>query len=88
MNEILPCLIYKHFAISKDKEFIFIVRDASIKFISNIEPALAQVLAGESFQFERLGYFCADMKDFSQEHPVFNRTVTLRDTWQKLQKKN
>ena len=55
---------------------------------AKLEPALAQVLAGESFQFERLGYFCADMKDFSQEHPVFNRTVTLRDTWQKLQKKN
>ena len=55
---------------------------------AKLEPALAQVLAGESFQFERLGYFCADMKDFSQEHPVFNRTVTLRDTWQKLQKQN
>jgi len=55
---------------------------------AKLEPALGQVSAGESFQFERLGYFCADMKDFSQEQPVFNRTVTLRDTWQRLQKKN
>ncbi|MBF8268616.1 MAG: glutaminyl-tRNA synthetase, partial [Gammaproteobacteria bacterium] len=37
------------------------------------------------FQFERLGYFCADRHDWSPERPVFNRIVTLRDTWGKIQ---
>ncbi|MCP4202356.1 MAG: glutamine--tRNA ligase/YqeY domain fusion protein [bacterium] len=52
------------------------------------EPSLAAAKPGQSFQFERKGYFCADSKDHSAEHPVFNRTVTLRDTWAKLQKRN
>ena len=38
------------------------------------------------YQFERLGYFCVDSKDSSPEAPVFNRTVTLRDTWAKILK--
>ncbi|MEZ4566954.1 MAG: hypothetical protein R2860_08290 [Desulfobacterales bacterium] len=37
-------------------------------------------------QFERLGYFCADIKDFTPDHPVFNRIVTLRDMWAKIKK--
>jgi len=51
-----------------------------------IEPDLASVTPGERFQFERKGYFCVD-PDSSAGKPVFNRTVTLRDTWAKLQKK-
>jgi len=51
-----------------------------------LEPGLAEASGGGFYQFERLGYFCPDLKDFTQEHPVFNRTVTLRDTWAKLQK--
>ena len=47
-----------------------------------VEPALAAA-AGERYQFERLGYFCADA-DTTPEVPVFNRTVTLRDTWAKI----
>ena len=39
------------------------------------------------YQFERLGYFCVDRYDSSGERPVFNRTVTLRDTWAKIQEK-
>ncbi len=50
------------------------------------EPALKEAKAGDSFQFERIGYFCADSKDHSAEKPVFNRTVTLRDTWARMQK--
>ena len=50
------------------------------------EPALGTVGAGHHFQFLRQGYFCAD-RDTTEEHPVFNRTVGLRDTWAKLQKK-
>jgi len=48
------------------------------------EPALAGVAAGSHFQFERLGYYVAD-RDSTADRPVFNRTVTLRDTWSKEQ---
>ncbi len=51
-----------------------------------VEPSLAQAEAGRRFQFERQGYFCADTVDSSPSRPVFNRTVTLRDTWAKIQK--
>ena len=50
---------------------------------ARIEPALAGAQAGASYQFERIGYFVADIKDASPERPVFNRTVTLKDTWAK-----
>jgi glutaminyl-tRNA synthetase len=46
-----------------------------------LEPSLAKARPGESFQFERHGYFVADLVDHGQETPVFNRTATLRDTW-------
>jgi glutaminyl-tRNA synthetase len=49
-----------------------------------IEPALAEAAVGETVQFERLGYFCLD-PDSMPGLPVFNRTLTLRDTWAKLQ---
>jgi glutaminyl-tRNA synthetase len=45
------------------------------------EPSLAQAQAEERFQFEREGYFCVDLKDSKPGQPVFNRTVTLRDSW-------
>lgn len=50
-----------------------------------IEPGLADAAVGSRYQFERLGYFCVD-PDSVAGRPVFNRTVTLRDTWAKLQK--
>jgi glutaminyl-tRNA synthetase len=46
-----------------------------------VEPELLQTKPGQSFQFERLGYFCADEKDSQPGRPVFNRVVTLKDTW-------
>jgi glutaminyl-tRNA synthetase len=49
-----------------------------------VEPSLAEVPVGQTVQFERLGYFCPD-PDSSPGRPVFNRTLTLRDTWAKLQ---
>ena len=49
-----------------------------------VEPDLARAEPGERFQFERLGYFCADREDWQADHPVFNRIVTLRDTWAKI----
>ena len=51
-----------------------------------LEPALAEAEPGQPFQFERTGYFCLD-SDSKPGAPVFNRTVTLRDTWAKIAKK-
>jgi glutaminyl-tRNA synthetase len=48
-----------------------------------IEPSLADAAPGTRFQFERLGYFCVD-PDSRPGAPVFNRTVTLKDTWAKI----
>jgi len=52
------------------------------------EPSLKDAKPGEHFQFERQGYFCVDTLDSSKGNPVFNRIVTLRDTWAKIAKKN
>ena len=49
-----------------------------------LEPALRDATPGERFQFERHGYFIADTKDSSKGKPVFNRIVSLRDTWGKI----
>ena len=50
---------------------------------ARVEPALADAKPGDMFQFERTGYFCADVKDSKPDAPVFNRTVTLKDSWAK-----
>ena len=52
-----------------------------------LEPSLANLPAGSRVQFERVGYFCVD-PDSQPGRPVFNRTVTLRDTWAKIQAKD
>ncbi len=49
-----------------------------------VEPSLAAAQPEKAYQFEREGYFCADNRDSSAEHLVFNRTVGLRDTWAKI----
>jgi glutaminyl-tRNA synthetase len=54
---------------------------------AKLEPSLAGATPGSRYQFERLGYFCAD-RDSAPERLIFNRTVTLRDTWAKIEKKN
>jgi glutaminyl-tRNA synthetase len=51
-----------------------------------VEPALAHTQSGDRFQFERQGYFCTDIES-TDEHPVFNLTVSLKDTWAKIEKK-
>jgi glutaminyl-tRNA synthetase len=53
---------------------------------AKLEPALADVAVGETVQFERLGYFCPD-PDTMPASPVFNRTLTLKDAWARLQAK-
>jgi glutaminyl-tRNA synthetase len=52
-----------------------------------VEPGLAAAAPGDFFQFERLGYFCVDARDSRPDRLVFNRSVTLRDTWAKIQQK-
>ncbi|HYO80704.1 MAG TPA: glutamate--tRNA ligase family protein, partial [Bryobacteraceae bacterium] len=51
-----------------------------------LEPSLREPAAGSRYQFERLGYFCAD-RDTNPGSPVFNRTVALRDSWAKIEKR-
>ena len=53
---------------------------------ARLEPALAAAEPGSRWQFERLGYFCADIRHSKPGAPVFLRTVTLRDTWARIQK--
>ncbi len=54
---------------------------------SRVEPSLASATSEDRFQFERRGYFCLDGKDSRPQRMVFNRIVTLRDTWAKIMKK-
>jgi len=53
----------------------------------HVEPSLKDAAPGSRFQFERLGYFCTDLVDSSNKAFVFNRTITLRDTWAKISEK-
>jgi len=53
-----------------------------------LEPSLKKAAPRDRFQFERLGYFCVDSKDSTPQNLVFNRTVTLKDEWAKIQKKS
>jgi glutaminyl-tRNA synthetase len=51
-----------------------------------VEPSVASAAPGTRYQFERLGYFCVNT-DSAPGNPVFNRTVTLRDTWAKIEQR-
>jgi len=51
-----------------------------------IEPYLASATPGSTYQFERLGYFCVDVAESSRQRLLFNRTITLRDTWAKIER--
>ncbi|MDR1480906.1 MAG: glutamine--tRNA ligase/YqeY domain fusion protein [Planctomycetaceae bacterium] len=61
----------------------------SLEIIANakLEPSLADAVAEQRFQFERIGYFCKDIVNSDNATPIFNRTVSLRDTWAKIEKK-
>jgi len=71
-------------------DWITTVDPASLVVVpgAKVEPSLAAATPGDRVQFERIGYFCADLRDHTPERPVFNRTATLRDTWAKLQKQS
>jgi glutaminyl-tRNA synthetase len=70
------------------KDFTDVINPKSLEILKNckLEPGLAGATAVSRFQFERLGYFCVDARDSNAEALVFNRTVTLRDTWAKILK--
>jgi glutaminyl-tRNA synthetase len=64
-----------------DADFRDFLNPESLRTIrARIEPALAATAPGQAVQFERLGYFCADALDHRSDAPVFNRTVTLKDS--------
>jgi glutaminyl-tRNA synthetase len=67
------------------KDWLDNLNPNSLTVLSNckLEPYLKEVGPGFKCQFERLGYFCADIKESTPGKPVFNRTVTLRDNWAK-----
>lgn len=69
------------------KEFTDYVNQNSLETLSQcfLEANLETVAAGERFQFEREGYFCRDTQNSENGKPIFNRTVTLRDTWAKIE---
>jgi len=71
-----------------DKDWKEFLNPDSKEILNNakLEPSLATATAGDQFQFERLGYFNVDVKDSSEGKPVFNRTITLRDSWSKRQR--
>ncbi|MDG4474553.1 glutamine--tRNA ligase/YqeY domain fusion protein [Thiovibrio frasassiensis] len=68
-----------------EADFKTFVNPESLVVLNNclVEPSLAKAQPGSHYQFERQGYFCVDSKDSKDGRPVFNRTVTLRDTWEK-----
>jgi glutaminyl-tRNA synthetase len=69
------------------KDFMDVLNPESLQTVeAMLEPSLATLGAGEAVQFERLGYFCPDSADDSPGTRVFNRIVTLRDSWAKIEK--
>jgi glutaminyl-tRNA synthetase len=75
--------------VEEGQEFTANLNPNSLEVIADakLEPSLANAPVAARYQFERLGYFCVD-PDSKPGHPVFNRTVALKDTWAKVEKKN
>jgi glutaminyl-tRNA synthetase len=71
-------------AAKANSDFTSLLNPTSLEVLSEckVEPALAGAAAGSRYQFERQGYFCADA-DSRPGAPVFNRTVSLKDSWAK-----
>ncbi len=69
------------------RDFISLLNPESLQVLSGcqVEPGLANAEPGSRYQFERQGYFCADASDFRPGSPVFNRTVSLRDSWARIE---
>ncbi len=75
--------------IPEGKSFLDFINPDSLKVLTacKLEPMLAKAEPGSRYQFERVGYFCVDIKDAKPGTPVFNRTVTLKDTWAKIEQR-
>jgi glutaminyl-tRNA synthetase len=74
-------------AAKEDKDYREYLNPDSLRTITQsvVEPALAEAKPGDRFQFEREGYFCVDLHQPADAPMVFNRTVTLRDSWAKIE---
>jgi glutaminyl-tRNA synthetase len=74
--------------VPEGQDFTVNLHPNSLEILTNakLEPSLAGAMPGDRYQFERLGYFCADL-DSKPGALVFNRTVPLRDTWAKIEKR-
>jgi glutaminyl-tRNA synthetase len=72
----------------KVEDYRTVLNPASLETVrgAKIEPAAAAMAVGARVQFERIGYFCVD-KDSAPDKPVFNRTVTLKDSWARIENK-
>jgi glutaminyl-tRNA synthetase len=89
--------IYSHLFVKENpadvkdgEDFTDYINSDSLEILDNcrLEPSLGDIEPENICQFERLGYFCADRYDCTKERLVFNRIVTLRDTWARLKKKS
>ncbi len=87
--------LYDHFFVKENpnevaegKDFTNYINPKSLETLQDcrVEPSLADTKPGGRCQFERLGYFCVDAKESKPDALIFNRTVTLRDTWAKILK--
>jgi glutaminyl-tRNA synthetase len=79
----------EHPDMDKEKDFKEFLNPDSLQILDNcmVEPSLATATIDDRFQFERQGYFCLDSRETTPEKPVFNRIVTLRDSWAKMNRK-
>lgn len=75
-------------AVEEGKNFTDYINPNSLEILTNgkLEPSVGNSQPGDRYQFERMGYFCVDSKYYRPGKPVFNRTVTLKDSWVKVQK--
>jgi glutaminyl-tRNA synthetase len=73
--------------VEEKKDFMSFINSESLTVLKGckVEPTLGEASPGDRFQFERLGYFCVD-PDGTRESPVFNRTLSLKDTWARVEK--
>jgi glutaminyl-tRNA synthetase len=74
--------------VDEGEDFTAALNPKSLEVLTGckVEPNLARAAAGTRHQFERLGYFCVD-RDSTPQNPIFNRTLELRDTWAKIEKR-
>ncbi|MDP6762643.1 MAG: glutamine--tRNA ligase/YqeY domain fusion protein [Planctomycetota bacterium] len=75
-------------AVAEGEDFTANLNPDSLETLSGckLEPGLADAQPGDHFQFERQGYFCVDSSDSHPDRPVFNRSVSLRDAWARIEK--